>query len=158
MNKFTTYLDDETLEALDRYHAKTRKSKSLIINDAVREALLPTQPKDPGVALSKRIDQLGYQLKRHDEDIVEAVSMLKEMLGLFVRVFLNHTPEVPQANRAKASASGRTRFKRFVAMLAESLEEGRSILDEAIDTPAVKQPKDFDDPFSNQEPFNNADE
>ena len=149
MNKITTYLDDEASEALDRYHLKTRKSKSLIINDAVREVLLPSQPKDPSAALRKRLDQLGYQLKRHDEDVMGAVALLKEMLGLFVRVYLNHTPEVEQTDRGRASASGRKRFERFVSMLAESLETGRSILDEAIppessELPSPNQPDRID--------------
>ena len=156
MNKLTTYLDDKALEALDRYHAKTRKSKSMIINDAVREVLLPTQPKDPTATLSKRLDQLGHQLKRHDNDVAEAVVLLKEMLGLFVRMYLNHTPEVVQVNRMNASASGRKRFQKFTATLAESLEMGHSILDEAIAPPESATGQSL--PTTSKVPFEDADD
>ena len=113
----------------------------MIINEAVREVLLPSDSQDPSAALSKRLDQLGYQLKRHDEEVTDAVALLKEMVGLFVRVYLNHTPEVAQADRGRASASGRKRFEQFVSMLAESLETDRSILDEAIPPKALEPPE-----------------
>ncbi len=54
--------------------------------------------------------------------------MLKEMAGLGMRSFFNHTTPIPEATKAAAILSGKQRFHGYLDTLAKNLRKGESIL------------------------------
>jgi hypothetical protein len=52
------------------------------------------------------------------------------MIGLAVRMYLNHTPEVPEDAKEAALLSGHNRFELYLDVLAENLRRRRSVLSE----------------------------
>jgi hypothetical protein len=54
--------------------------------------------------------------------------VLKEMVGLGVRSFLNHTPAVPESGKAAALLSGKQRFGRYLDLVAANVRGGDSVL------------------------------
>lgn len=139
--QMTVYLEPDVADALLVYWKRTNKGKSTIINDAVRAILMPPVDSDVTVELRKSIDRLTHQFQKHDKQNHNELDLIKEMLAVFVRTYLNHTPEVPREHRAAAGASGRQRFERYLALLIDSLRPGRSILESApIVSPKLKKP------------------
>lgn len=135
-NKVSAYLEDKVLEALQAYSARSNKSMSMVVNDAVKAALM-TPPAGQGNGdIQEIIEATRDQLAQRDQDQREALRLVQEMLGLFVRTFLNHTPQLPASKRTEAAAEGRRRYGRFLGVVQESLESGRSVLEEPIGSPA----------------------
>jgi hypothetical protein len=54
--------------------------------------------------------------------------VLKEMLGLGMRSFFNHTPAVPEPEKSAALLSGKLRFAKYLDLLARNLHGGDSVL------------------------------
>ena len=131
-NKVSAYLEDKVLEALQVYAARSNKSMSMVVNDAVKAALITPDPGRSKSDIREVIEAMRDQLAQRDRDQREALRLVQEMLGLFVRTFLNHTPELAASTRAKAAAAGRRRYGRFLGVVQESLETGRSVLEEPI--------------------------
>jgi hypothetical protein len=99
-NKVSAYLEDGVLKALQAYAARSNKSMSMVVNDAVKAALM-TPPKQDGAGdIKELIEAVRDQLAQRDQDQREAIRLVQEMLGLFVRTFLNHTPELAASKRA----------------------------------------------------------
>ncbi len=134
-NKVSAYLEDTVLEALQAYAARSNKSMSMVVNDAVKAALMTPPPSQGSGDIQEIIEAMRDQLTQRDQDQREALRLVQEMLGLFVRTFLNQTPELAVSKRAKAAAVGRRRYGRFLGVVQESLETGRSVLEEPIRLP-----------------------
>jgi hypothetical protein len=62
--------------------------------------------------------------------------VLKEMVGLMVQSFFNHTPAIPDKDKKAALHSGKVRFNRFLDTLATHLRSGQSITN---DIPAAPE-------------------
>jgi len=56
--------------------------------------------------------------------------VLKEMVGLMVQSFFNHTPGIPDKDKKAALHSGKARFNRFLDTLATHLRSGQSIMND----------------------------
>ncbi len=125
-NRVTGNLDEDVAKALKQYCEKTGKSKSLIVNDSLRASLLMPQTQSD---LRKEMAHVLAAIRKHDEATQEGFGLIRELLGLFVRLYLNHTPAVREADRADAAASGKRRFDHYVFKLNEALDSGRSIFD-----------------------------
>ena len=138
-NKVSAYLEDTVLEALEAYATRTNKSKSMVVNDAVKIALMAPENDESENDVREVVQCMRDQLTQRDEDQREALRLVQEMLGLFVRTFLNYTPELDASQRAQAAAVGRQRFSRFLSVVQESLETGRSVLEEPISRLWTKQ-------------------
>ena len=63
---------------------------------------------------------------RLDKVIGEGL-IVKEVLLLFIRVWLEHNPPIDEALEDSAAASAEARFERFLQMVANALRGGRSI-------------------------------
>jgi hypothetical protein len=68
------------------------------------------------------------------------LAVLKEMAGLGMRSFFNHTTPIPEATKAAAILSGKQRFHGYLDTLAKNLRKGESILSDVplpeFDTPS----------------------
>ncbi len=73
---------------------------------------------------------------RLDKAIGEALIM-KEVLLLFVRVWLEHNPPLDPSIEESAAASADARFERFLDYVAQGLAPGKSIATRELVTPAL---------------------
>lgn len=74
---------------------------------------------------------------RLDKAIGEALIM-KEVLLLFVRVWLEHNPPLDPSIEESAAASADARFERFLDYVAQGLAPGKSIATRELVTPALQ--------------------
>lgn len=73
---------------------------------------------------------------RLDKAIGEALIM-KEVMLLFVRVWLEHNPPIDPSLEESAAASADARFERFLDYVAQGLAPGKSIASRELATPAL---------------------
>lgn len=126
--KFTVWLDPAVLQAAKSRAGHTGASVSEVLAGAARDALLGRRG-DGGIGdVIKAVDRVFYQVQRAERRRAFDQDLLKEMLGLAVLSFFNHTPAVPESEKRAALVSGKTRFGRFLDTLANNLRGGRSIL------------------------------
>ena len=59
------------------------------------------------------------------------------MVGLSIRAYFNHTPEVPDHERSAALLSGKARFHRYLDTLARNLRQNKSILSDVPELLAI---------------------
>ena len=126
--KFTVWLDPAVLQAAKSRAGHTGASVSEVLADAARDALLGKRGDGGAGDIVKAVDRVFYQVQRAERRRAFDQDLLKEMLGLAVLSFFNHTPAVPESEKRAALVSGKTRFGRFLDTLANNLRGGRSIL------------------------------
>ena len=139
-NKVSAYLENDVLEALELFASTRNRSKSLVINDALRVVLVPsntrpnTDQDDP--LYEKLSDQIALRARMNHVSL----QVIREMLGVFVRLYLNHTPPIPAEEQREAFASGRARFDRFLAVVQNALDSGQSIFPPPPEVPPEVPP------------------
>ena len=126
--KFTVWLDPAVLQAAKARAGRTGESVSEVLAHAARETLLGRAGDNGTGDILKAVDRVFYQVQRAERRRGFDQDVLKEMLGLAVLSFFNHTPAVPESEKRAALVSGKTRFGRFLDTLADNLRGGRSIL------------------------------
>lgn len=126
--KFTVWLDPAVLQAARTRAGRTGESVSEVLAHAARETLLGRSGDNGAGDILKAVDRVFYQVQRAERRRGFDQDVLKEMLGLAVLSFFNHTPAVPESEKRAALVSGKTRFGRFLDTLADNLRGGRSIL------------------------------
>ncbi|MEM6457846.1 MAG: hypothetical protein AAF710_00475 [Planctomycetota bacterium] len=104
-----------------------------VIAAAAEQTLRPTEEQQADeAAIRDAVQHCLHKLDRLERKVAPGLSsdlhVLKEMVGLAVRTYLNHTAALPETERAAATVSGRARFERFLDVLANSLRDGVSIL------------------------------
>jgi hypothetical protein len=80
-------------------------------------------------AISRRLDHQTRELDR----LAEHVELSNEVVALFVRFWLTTTPPLPDSALAAAQASGRDRYRGFIAALGRRMEKGQSLAREVSD-------------------------
>jgi predicted transcriptional regulator len=146
-----TYLEANLAEAVARLAASQRRSESAIIADAVRARFAngSNAAGQAGAETQKR--QLNRLEARFDKLLWEMVQS-KQMLLLFVRVWLEHNPPLDPEIEDSAAASAEARFERFLDILAERLAKPAD--DDLLDrpgsapAPADGQPSLFGEGFA----------
>ena len=126
--KFTVWLDPAVLQAARTRAGRTGESVSEVLAHAARETLLGRSGDNGTADILKAVDRVFYLVQRAERRRAFDQDVLKEMLGLAVLSFFNHTPAVPESEKRAALVSGKTRFGRFLDTLADNLRGGRSIL------------------------------
>lgn len=151
--RFTLWMDEEVLKAARVRAAEEGATPSRVIAAAARTMLIDNaqnaearvlQAVERALALIQRID------RRHGYD----QQVLKEMVGLMVQSFFNHTPAIPEKDKKAALHSGKARFNRFLDALAANLRAGQSIMN---DLPAPTEPSVSELTASTPESGNAAD-
>jgi hypothetical protein len=138
--RFTVWLNPAVLSA-----AKTRANRdgisvSEVLARAANRELGQGEGGDADALIHKAVDRVFFLLQRTDKRRGFENQVLKEMLGLAVLAFFNHTPPVPDADRKAAHLSGNVRFQQFLDAVAANLRRGRSVLGELPDAEADTQP------------------
>ena len=128
--KLSVRLEPEVYKAAENYSARMNVPLAVVIADAAKQTLLPQYRKDAELASLKATERCFNKLRILEDRIGTDLHVLKEMIGLAVRVYLNHTPAVPDEAKDAANLSGRIRFERYLDLLARNLRTGASILSE----------------------------
>lgn len=106
---------------------------AVVVADAAKQKLLP-KSSDDELTLERATDRLLRRIGKIDLAWQEEYHTLRELIAIFIRMYLNHTPAVPESERRDASMSGRARFNRIVDLLERNLKDGISVLDVSANT------------------------
>ncbi len=123
-----TFLDPDLARQVARVAAVQGRSESAVVADAVRSRFAEAgeYAQRAGEETMKR--QLNRLEARFDKMLWEQ-AQAKECLLLFVRVWLEHNPPLPDEIEESAAASAAARFERFVDVVANSLMRGQLLGD-----------------------------
>ncbi|MBP8670430.1 MAG: CopG family transcriptional regulator [Sphingobium sp.] len=116
------YIDAELSSALDML-ARGSRTKSRIVNDALKDYLARRASKEIDDLLKTRLDRMSREMARMARD----VDILLESLSLFVRYQLTVTAPLPEGDSA-ALAIGRDRFEAFVGQVGRQIAAGKRTL------------------------------
>lgn len=120
--KFTVYLEAETLIALETFAERRGKSRSLVAEAAIASFVTPDAAERQEAAITRRLDQHLRAAERLERNLGISI----EMLALFVRHWLATTPALPEEALAAAQAKGKARYEGFVTSLGRRLARGAS--------------------------------
>ena len=126
--QMTVRLEPEVHRAAIAHANRSGIPVSVVVADAAKRTLLPKTDGDQ-MTLEQSTDRILRRLGKIDALWQEEHHTLRELMAIFVRTYLNHTPEVPESERQVASMSGRNRFNQFVERLEQNLKEGISVID-----------------------------
>ena len=140
MDKYplTIRLDDELLKVVKVQASLTRSSLGSVVVDAARQALMPEYREKQEQSLLKAMDRCFNRMVKMDEDQQTQHELVREMLAMFVRTFLRHTPAVRPEHKDAAWASAANRFEVFLNALATNRRNKRSVMDPAPAQESIK--------------------
>lgn len=117
----SVYLPKDLREKVARLASAHGRSASSVVVESVRLRFgrKEEQP-DPGAHRIARLEQ------RLDKAIRDGI-LVKESLLLFVRVWLEHNPPIDEHLEESTAASAAARFERFLDLVANSIDSGRSL-------------------------------
>lgn len=139
--QLSVFLEPQVLAAARERAREMKLSMSAVVAAAAKESLLSAYRSEREQEILKAVERNFYALRRLDQRVALEVQVLKEMLGLGMPSFFNHTTPVPEATKAAALLSGKHRFHGYLDMLAKNLRRGESILGD-LPTLEVEMPKD----------------
>ena len=108
--------------------ATTGSAISVIVAEAATQTLLATYRSDREAEILKAVERVFFKLQKLEKRQNLDLLILKEMVGLSIRAYFNHTPEVPDHERSASLLSGKARFHRYLDTLARNLRQNKSIL------------------------------
>ena len=118
--QISVYLDPQVMRALATYATRRDQPVSLIAEAAIASFLSPDSDERREAAIAKRLDQQDRRLARLERDVSVGV----ETLALFIRLWLNLTPPLPEPAAKAARAQAGARYDNFVAALGRRLSSG----------------------------------
>jgi len=130
--RFTVWLNPAVLGAAKVRANRDGVSVSEVLARAARRELGQDGSGNPDEQIRKAVDRVFFLVQRADKRRGFEHQVLKEMLGLAVLAFFNHTPPVPDADQKIAQVSGNARFQQFLDAVATNLRRGRSVLAELL--------------------------
>jgi predicted transcriptional regulator len=128
----TVYLPKPLEERIQRMAKEQHRSESSIVAEAVKARF----DKRAGEGDADNERERRRTEARLDKTIGE-VLIFKEVLLLFVRVWLEHNPPIDESLEESAAASADARFERFLDFVAQGLAPGKSIASRELATPAL---------------------
>lgn len=134
--RYTLWVDEDVLRAAKVRSAEEGVTPSRIIVAAARSALIDA-PQNAEARILQAVERVLVLLQRIDRRRGYDHQVLKEMVGLMVQSFFNHTPAIPEKDKKAALHSGKVRFNRFLDALAANLRGSQSILN---DLPGPAEP------------------
>lgn len=131
----TVYLPRDLEGRIQRMAKDQSRSESSVVADAVKARFDRRQPENE--------DALRRQVSRNDARLDKAIGeilILKEVVLLYIRVWLEHNPPIDESLEESAAASAEARFERFLDFVAQGLSPGKSIASRELTTPALTIP------------------
>lgn len=124
-NGITVYLPRDLEMRVRRIAKDQHRSDSSVVADAVKARYERNQFTNEAIEETAR-----RQISRVDVRLSKAIGetlILKEIVLLFIRVWLEHNPPVDEQLEESAAASAEARFERFLDFVAQALAPGKSL-------------------------------
>jgi predicted transcriptional regulator len=118
--KHTFRLPPDLSRQLAEFAIHKRATQASIVEAAIASFLSPDGSERMEAAVTRRLDRLAKQSERLEFQ----VEVTNEALALFVRLWLNANPPLPDAAMSAAQAQGKERYETFVQSLGRKLETG----------------------------------
>jgi hypothetical protein len=123
------YLSDELRDRFKSFVAANGATESAVAETALAEYLDQTGHKK---ILLKRLNTLANQQERLTRDL----SIVTEMLGGFVQLFMIHNPKIPETQEALQRKLATPRFAAFQKFVAKQLgANGRRVINDLVEEP-----------------------
>ena len=119
----TVYLPRDLETRIRKIARDQHRSESSVVAEAVKARF---ERGDAGVkdeSADRRLSRVDIRL---DKAIGESL-IIKEILLLFVRVWLEHNPPIDEEMEESAAASAEARFERFLDFVTQALGPGKSL-------------------------------
>lgn len=126
--QLTVRLEPQVMQAARQRSGEMKVSLSATVAEAAKESLLSSYRSDREQEILKAVDRNFHALRRLERQLRLEIAVLKEMIGVGMRSFFNHTTPIPEASKNAALRSGKERFGRYLDLLAANLRSGQSIL------------------------------
>jgi hypothetical protein len=120
--RLQSYVEPDLGQRIDRFCAASGVSQSALIKSSVRQYLDGTS--DATLVL-RRLDRLGRVLELCHRDL----QLLAEGFAVFVRIWLAHTPNIPEDQKRAARMAAESRYKQFVEHVVQQFSGGRRFVD-----------------------------
>jgi len=137
--QLTVRVEAAVLKAAKERAGHMNTSVSAAIAEAAKESLLSSYRTERETEILKAVERNFFAIRRIDQRVSFELRVLKEMLGLSVRSFLNHIPAVPDEEKIAALLSGKVRFARYLDVLAKNLRNGDSSLGDVAEPPVLEE-------------------
>lgn len=121
-NRITVYLSADAEKKLQALSKLQKRSVSSIVSSTIERRILQNQDLIPEGATR----QLARVEARLDK-VVRDSAALREIMLLFVRVWLEYTPPLDESEEDEAAALAEARFGRFLDQVRNALHPGRSM-------------------------------
>lgn len=128
--QMTVRLQPAVVSAAKKASARNGTPVSVIIAEAAGYALLPQSEESIETKLDKMSNRLLSRMETLERALGRELLLTRELVAQFARAYFNHTPAIPEQERAAASLSGRLRFVRLVEHVNVNAGQGVSILDD----------------------------
>ena len=119
--KVSCYLEKDMLDWLSLQAEGRGESLSSHIGGLLVDAR--RQVEEPASTMAEQmtvhLDRLHRSLQDIGRETKEDHRFMEEMFAMFVRVYLNHAPEVPEHRTREVSKAGGERFEKFLKYLID---------------------------------------
>ena len=126
--QLTVRLEPQVMAAAKQRSNEMKVSLSSTVAEAAKESLLSSYRRERAQELLQAVDRNFHAFRRLERQLRLELAILKEMIGVGMRSFFNHTTPIPEATKNAALRSGKERFHRYLDLLAANLRSGESIL------------------------------
>jgi hypothetical protein len=121
--RLTPYVDAPLAQRLVAVCAAHGVTESALVQAALLQYLDRT---GDSTLVLRRLDRLGRAHARTQRDL----ELLSEAFATWVKLWFAHTPNIPEDQKPSARSSAQSRYKQFVAHLAEQFSQGTRFLDD----------------------------
>ena len=119
----TVYLPRDLETRIRRIARDQHRSESSVVAEAVKARFDRGEGAGRDESADRRLSRVDLRL---DKAIGESL-IIKEILLLFVRVWLEHNPPIDEEMEESAAASAEARFERFLDFVTQALGPGKSL-------------------------------
>ena len=122
--QLSVFLEQQVLLAARQCAKEMKLSMSAVVADAAKESLLSAYRSEREQEILKAVERNFHALRRLDQRLALEIQILKEMVGLGMRSFFNHTTPIPDATKAAAILSGKQRFHGYSGHAGQESAQG----------------------------------
>lgn len=140
--KFSISLGRPAYDAAKSLAAASGKAFTFVVADAATQMLLATYRADREAEVLKAVERVFFKLQKLEKHQHLDLLILKEMVGLGIRAYFNHTPEILESQRSAAQLSGKARYRHYLDTLARNVRQNKSILGELAALSALQNQTD----------------
>lgn len=119
----TVYLPRDLETRVRKIARDQHRSESSVVAEAVKARFERGDTSAKDESADRRLSRVDIRL---DKAIGESL-IIKEILLLFVRVWLEHNPPIDEEMEESAAASAEARFERFLDFVTQALGPGKSL-------------------------------